>query len=47
MPTAISYITLAFKGANEHFADRNTFWISQLSRNYLVQEGTTLVNGIL
>ena len=28
MPTAISYITLTFEEANEHFADRNTFWIS-------------------
>lgn len=31
MPTAMSYITLAVKGADEHFADRNTFWISCLS----------------
>lgn len=31
MHTAISYITLTFEGANQHFADRNTFWISLLS----------------
>lgn len=31
MPTAVNYTTLTFVGSKDHFAARNTFWISLLS----------------